>query len=74
MGIGTDEPSAELDVDGDLRVRGDIIVDGAEGVAPVITVSALIDLLNRQGFVPNNFAGTMTDIDGNVYRIVRIGD
>ena len=74
VGIGTDEPTAELDVDGDLRVRGDIIVDGAGGEEPVITVSALIDLLNRQGMVPNNFAGTVTDIDGNVYRIVRIGD
>jgi len=74
VGIGTNSPSEKLDVNGNLRVRGDLIVDGVGGEEPLITVSELIDLLNKQGIIPNNYAGTVADIDGNVYMTVKIGD
>ena len=38
VGIGTKSPSQKLDVNGNLRVRGDIIVDGTGGEEPVITI------------------------------------
>jgi uncharacterized protein (TIGR02145 family) len=74
VGVGTRTPSATLDVNGDLHVSGDIIVDGIGGGEPDISVSELIDLLNKQGIVPKNYAGTVTDIDGNEYKTVRIGN
>ena len=66
VGIGTTSPTATLDVDGDLRVRGDIIMKNGLSVENLLEE---IQLLKDMAGI-----GTVTDIDGNTYRTVRIGD
>jgi len=65
VGIGTTSPSEKLDVNGNLKVDGDIIIDG----------QYLSELLDEMQMLKDMAGmGTVTDIDGNVYRIVKNGE
>lgn len=66
VGIGTNLPTAKLDVNGDLRVRGDLTVEGNALIEELLSRIETIE--ERAGI------GTVTDIDGNVYRTARIGE
>jgi len=74
VGVGTRTPIATLDVDGDLHVSGDIFVDGEGNGGINFSYTELISLLESEGIIPSNFAGVITDIDDNNYKIARIGD
>jgi uncharacterized protein (TIGR02145 family) len=58
---------------GNLNLTGDLILEGEEGQSD-ITISELFELLQGEGIVPNNYAGNVTDIDGDVYPTVEIGE
>jgi uncharacterized protein (TIGR02145 family) len=66
VGIGTISHEATLDVDGDLRVRGDLVVDGNLSVEELLKQ---IEFLKKLAG-----SGTVTDIDGNVYNTIQIGN
>ena len=71
IGVGTGEPTAHLDVAGNTRVRGNLLVDG-QVVVDSVNLAALLEefqLLRQMAGV-----GTVTDIDGHVYRTVKIGE
>jgi uncharacterized protein (TIGR02145 family) len=65
VGVGTESPSEKLDVNGNLKVDGDIIVDGMYFRDMLDEIQMLKDM---------NGIGTVTDIDGNTYRTVKIGE
>ena len=65
VGIGTVDPSERLDVNGNLKVDGDIILNGMNLQDLLDELAMIIDMA---GF------GLVTDIDGNVYKTVKIGD
>lgn len=73
VGVGTDVPTEKLEVNGNLKVNGDLIIDGTESELD-ITITELIELLKNEGIIPNNYAGNVTDIDGNTYKTVKIGN
>ncbi|MEN8204292.1 MAG: fibrobacter succinogenes major paralogous domain-containing protein [Bacteroidota bacterium] len=66
VGIGTDSPSELLDVYGNLRVRGNLEVEGDLLIEQLM--SEIRALKEKAGF------GELTDMDGNRYRTVRIGE
>ena len=71
IGVGTEEPTEHLDVAGNTRVRGNLLVDGQVVVDSVNMENLLneLKLLRQMAGV-----GTVTDIDGHVYRTVKIGE
>jgi len=73
VGIGTTTPSEKLEVNGNLKVNGELLLSesGSEGIE--VTLSELIDLLHNEGIIPKNYAGNVTDIEGNVYPTIKIG-
>lgn len=72
VGIGTTNPTEKLDVDGNVRIRGDLKIDGNEGLN--ISMADLLDLLHNENIIPENYAGNVTDADGNIYPAVEIGE
>jgi uncharacterized protein (TIGR02145 family) len=65
VGIGTISPSEQLEVHGNLKVEGDILMDGV----------SLDDLLAEIDIIKDAIGiGSVSDVDGNSYRTVRIGE
>jgi uncharacterized protein (TIGR02145 family) len=75
VGIGTVNPAAKLDVSGEINVNAHRIRNVADPVnAQDAATKAYVDaMLKSLGLLPNNFAGVITDIEGNPYKTVRIG-
>ena len=66
VGVGTSSPVAKLDVNGDLHVSGNITTEGNLDMNDLLQE---IQMLKDMSGI-----GTVTDIDGNTYRTVKIGD
>lgn len=66
VGIGTSSPTDSLDVNGSLRVRGDLIVDGEYKNNDLLERIQFLEVLNG--------IDKVFDIDGNEYRTIRIGE
>ncbi len=66
VGIGTSSPTDSLDVNGSMRVRGDLIVDGTLVMEELMKEIQLLKDLSG--------ISEVTDIDGNIYKSIKIGD
>ena len=64
---------------GDQTISGNKIFTGTTTVPKPVnatdaaTKAYVDDVLKTLGFIPNNYSGTITDIDGNTYKTVTIG-
>ncbi len=65
VGIGTTNSTEKLEVNGNLKVDGDIIINGKYFTELLEEMQILKDMAG---------VGTVTDIDGNSYRTVKIGE
>ncbi len=75
VGIGTDNSSEKLEVDGNLKVAG--IISGVSDPvsAQDAATKAYVDLLEAQILELQLIAGVkVQDIDGNIYSTVKIGE
>ena len=71
IGIGTDDPSEALDVGGNAHISGNLMIGGDI----LLKGENLEDLLAEIAFFKETSGiGTLTDIDGNKYVTVRIGE
>jgi uncharacterized protein (TIGR02145 family) len=75
VGIGTSTPTSKLDVVGEINLNNNKIQNVADpvNVQDAATKAYVEKLLKDLGLIANNYAGTMTDIQGNVYKTVQIG-
>ncbi len=84
-GINNLNPEYSLDVTGDINFSGSLLQNGSPyggdydalinkpDLSAYATKEYVDNLLTGLGILPNNFAGILTDIEGNNYKTVKIG-
>jgi uncharacterized protein (TIGR02145 family) len=74
VGIGTITPEEKLEVNGNIRAEGKILVNGQEEVATKSYVDSIKESILSELIFYISDSATIKDIDNNSYKAVKIGN